>query len=156
MNNPVTNIATAFNVALITVDNLPGSMKVVSDIFNSIAKNNINVDMICQSPPYRGSYSLSFTISSDDLVNAISILNQFRADIPQLKVGIDADNTKISVYGESMRNIPGVAARLFTILYTNGVEVKLVTTSEVSISYLVNEKDVSKAIIAIKDEYSLK
>lgn len=154
-NSPVTNISATYNVALITVDNLPNNMKIISDIFNSIAKQKINVDMINQAPPYKGTINLSFTIPSDSLVNAISTLNDFKNDIPELTVEVDADNIKLSVYGEKMKNIPGVAARLFTLLSTRGIAVKLVTTSEVDISYLIYEKDVIKAINAIKKEYGL-
>jgi aspartokinase len=54
-----------------------------------------------------------------------------------------------------MKNIPGVAARLFTLLANNGIEIKLVTTSEVDISYLIYDKDVDRAIAAIKSEYGI-
>ncbi len=66
-----------------------------------------------------------------------------------------ADNTKISVHGEGMKNIPGVAAKLFTLMAGSGIEIKLVTTSEVDISYLIYDKDVDRAILAIKQEYSI-
>lgn len=155
-DSPVTSITVMYNVALVTVDNLPNDMKLISDIFNSIASQKINVDMISQAPPYKGVISLSFSIPADDLVKAISTLNKFKKNVPNLLVEIDAANTKISVYGEHMKNIPGVAANLFTILANNGIEIKLVTTSEVDISYLIYDKDVDKAISSIKQEYSLK
>jgi len=153
--SPVTSITVTYNVALITVDNLPNDIKLISDIFNAIAAQNINVDMISQAPPYRGSINLSFSIPSEDLVKAIAALNTFKKKVPDLRVEVDADNTKLSVFGENMKNLPGVAARLFTILANDGVEVKLVTTSEVDISYLIYEKDVDKAIESIKKEYGL-
>jgi aspartokinase len=111
--------------------------------------------MISQVPPFRGSVSLSFSLPADDLVKALSALNKFKKTVKDLQVEIDADNTKLQVYGEGMRNVPGVAARLFTLLANEGVEIKLVTTSEVDISYLIYEKDVDKAIMAIQKEYSL-
>jgi aspartokinase len=154
-DSPVTNINVTYNVALVTVDNLPNNMKLISDIFNSIAEQNINIDMISQAPPYRGNINLSFSIPSKDLVKAITALNKFKKDIPDLHIEVDADNTKLSVYGESMKNLPGVAAKLFTILASDGVEIKLVTTSEVDISYLIYEKDVDKAINSIKKEYNI-
>lgn len=154
--SPVTSITVTYNVALITVDNLPNDMKLISDIFNAIAAQNINVDMISQAPPYRGSINLSFSIPADDLVKAITALNSFKKKVPNLRVEVDANNTKLSVFGENMKNLPGVAAKLFTILANDGVEVKLVTTSEVDISYLIYEKDVDKAIESIKREYGLK
>jgi len=154
--NAVTDLNVTYNVALITVNKIPNNIKLISDIFNTIAENNINVDMISQTPPYRGEINLSFTIPSDDLVKAISALNKFKKNIPDLLIEIDPANTKISVYGEGMKNIPGVAASLFTLLANNGIEIKLVTTSEVDISYLIYDKDVDKAINLVKKEYRLK
>lgn len=151
----VSNITATYNVALVTVDNLPNNMKLISNIFNTIATEKINIDMICQSPPYKGSINISFSIPSDDIVKTISALNKYKKDVPNLHIEVDADNTKVSVYGEEMKNIPGVAARLFTILANINIEVKLITTSEVDISYLIYEKDVDKAIDAIKSEYKL-
>ncbi|MGI6778664.1 MAG: ACT domain-containing protein [Acetivibrionales bacterium] len=152
----VTNITTTYNVALVTVDNLPNNMGLISQIFNTIAEQNINVDMISQAPPYRGTINLSFSLPSQDLVKAISSLNKFKKQVPELLVEVDADNTKLSVYGEGMKNLPGVAAKLFTLLANNGIEVKLVTTSEVDISYLIYDKDVDRAIDAIKTKFDIK
>ncbi|MCX7709221.1 MAG: ACT domain-containing protein [Clostridia bacterium] len=154
-SKPVTNMTVTYNVALVTVDRLPNNINLISNIFRSIADQNINIDMISQTPPYKGSISLSFSIPSDDLVKAISSLNKFKKDVPNLQVEVDADNTKISIYGEEMKNLPGVAAQLFTTLANNGIEIKLVTTSEVDISYLIYEKDVDRAIEAIKKEYEI-
>jgi len=155
-DNPVTSINITYNVALVTVDNLPNNTKLISDIFNVIAQKKINIDMISQVPPFRGTISISFSLPSDDLVNALSALNRFKKDVRDLRIEIDADNTKLQVYGEDMKNIPGVAAKIFTLLADEGVEIKMVTTSEIDISYLIYEKDVDKAIQAIKREYGLK
>lgn len=156
MDGPVTNISVSYNVALVTVDNLPNDLKLVSDIFKAIAHEKINIDMICQAPPYRGNINLSFSIPVEDMVKAISALNKFKKEAPDLQLEVDADNTKISVYGERMKNIPGVAADLFTLLASQGVEIKLVTTSETDISYLIYEKDVDRAMNSIKGNYGLK
>lgn len=152
---PVTSLSVTYNVALVTVDNLPCDTKLISDILNSIAALDINIDMISQAPPYKGSINLSFSLPAEDIVKAISALNSFKKDIPGLYIEIDAENTKISVFGESMKNIPGVAAGLFTVMAANGVEIKLVTTSEVDISYLIYDRDVDRAIAAIKKEYGI-
>lgn len=153
LRNPVTDITVTYDVALVTVEKVPGSLKIVSDIFNSLALQNINLDMISQTPPYKGNISLSFSVLKSDLVKTISVLNRFKKKFNNLNIEVDADNTKISVYGQEMKNIPGVAARLYTLLSENEVEIKLVTTSEVDISYLVYEKDVDKALEAIKKDF---
>lgn len=152
---PVSNISVTYNVALITIDKLPNNTRLISELFNTIAQRKINIDMISQAPPFRGSISISFSLPSEDLVNALSALNDFKKNAKDLQIEIDADNTKLQVFGEGMRNLPGVAARLFTLLANEGVEIKLVTTSEIDISYLIYEKDVDKAISAIKSEYEI-
>ena len=153
--NPVTKLNITYNVALVTVDKLPNNTRLISDIFNTIAQKKINIDMISQAPPFRGTMSISFSLPADDLVTALSALNGFKKVVKDLQIEIDADNTKLQVYGEGMRNIPGVAARLFNTLANEGVEIKLVTTSEVDISYLIYEKDVDKALHAVKQEFGL-
>lgn len=153
--NPVTKLNITYNVALVTLDKLPNNTRLISDIFNTIAQKKINIDMISQAPPFRGTMSISFSLPADDLVTALSALNGFKKAVKELQIEIDADNTKLQVYGEGMRNIPGVAARLFNTLANEGVEIKLVTTSEVDISYLIYEKDVDKALQAVKNEFGL-
>jgi len=151
----VTNLSVTYNVALITIARIPANDSIVSDIFNSIAKQNINVDMISQSPPIRGTFNVSFSLPASDVVKALTELNNFKKKYKDIVIEVDSNNTKISVYGEKMRDLPGVAARLFTIMYQNGVEIKLVTTSEVDISYLIYDKDVDKAVDAIKNEFEV-
>lgn len=153
--NSVTSISTVYNVALVTVDNLPNDMKLISNIFSKIASEKINIDMISQSPPFKDKINISFSLSAQDIVKVISLLNSFKSKVPNLRIEIDSDNTKITVFGEAMKNIPGVAAQLFTLLAVNEIEVKLVTTSEVEISYLIYEKDIDKAILAIKQEFNI-
>ncbi len=154
-NSAVSDISITYNVTLLTVDNLPGDIKLISEIFNTIAAQDINIDMISQAPPYKGSISISFSIPSSDMVKAISALNGFKNVVQKLQIEVDTDNTKLTVYGEKMKNLPGVAAKLFTAMASEGIEIKLVTTSEVEISYLIGEKDVDRAIEAVKKEFSL-
>lgn len=152
---PVSSINVTYNVALVTIDKLPNDTRLISELFSVIAGRNINIDMISQAPPFRGNINISFSLPSGDLVNALSALNDFKKNAKDLRIEVDADNTKLQVFGEGMKNIPGVAARLFTILAQEGVEIKLVTTSETDISYLIYEKDVDKAMNAIRKEYGL-
>ncbi len=152
---PVSKINVTYNVALITIDKLPNNTRLISELFNTIAQRKINIDMISQAPPFRGSISISFSLLSEDLVKALNVLNDFKKNAEGLRIEIDADNTKLQVFGEGMRKIPGVAARIYTLLANEGVEIKLVTTSEIDISYLIYEKDVDKSINAIKNEYGI-
>jgi aspartokinase len=148
-------MSTLYNVALVTVDNLPNDMTMISDIFTKIAADHINIDMISQSPPYKGKINISFSMPTNSIAKVIVLLNTYKGSVPNLRIGIDSDSTKISVFGEAMREIPGVAARLFRLLAANEIELKLVTTSEVDISFLIYDGDTGKTISAIREEFRL-
>jgi aspartokinase len=152
---PVTSISTVYNMALVAVDNLPNNMALIAGIFNKIGDEKINIDMISQSPPYKGKINIYFSIPAENIDRVIGILNSFKNRVPNMRIEIDSDSTKISVFGQAMKDIPGVAARVFTLMAENEVEVKLVTTSEVDISYLIYEKDIDRAVKAIRQEYEI-
>lgn len=154
-NNSVTSMSTLYNVALVTADNLPNDMLLISGMFSKIAEENINIDMISQSPPYKGKINISFSMPADNIARVIALLNAYKSSVPDLRVGIDSNSTKISVFGQAMKEIPGVAARLFRLLAANEIEVKLITTSEVDISFLIYDKDTDRAVSAIKEEFTL-
>ena len=152
---PVTDIFITYDVALLTVDNLPNDMSLIAEIFSSIASKNINVDIISLAPPYRDLINLSFTISNNYLVDVIELLNSFKSRVPKLLVEVDADNTKLTVSGTNMNDTPGVAANLFNLLACNEIEVKMVTTSDTDISYVIYSKDVDKSKEAIMKLFKL-
>lgn len=154
-NNTVTSMSTLYNVALVTVDNLPNDMTIISNVFTKIAEEKINIDMISLSPPYKGKINISFSMPTENIAKVIALLNNFKAYVPNLRIGIDSESTKISVFGEAMKELPGVAANLFRLLDANEIEVKLVTTSEVDISFLIYDKDTDKAISAIRKEFKV-
>ncbi|OPX43134.1 aspartokinase [Ruminiclostridium hungatei] len=152
-NNSVTSMSTLYNVAMVTVDNLPNDMLIISDIFSKIAEMHINIDMITQSPPYQGKLNVSFSMPQENIAKVIGLLNTYKGTVPNLRISIDSESTKISIFGEAMKEVPGVAARLFRLLAVNDAEVKLVTTSEVDISFLIYDKDTDRVASAIKKEF---
>ncbi|OPZ94047.1 MAG: Aspartokinase [Firmicutes bacterium ADurb.Bin419] len=152
---PVTSIDVTYNVSLITLNNLPNNIKLISEIFTSIANEGISIDMVSKSAALRGNTTISFSLLYDDLVKAMSSINKFKDQIGNLSIEIDSFNTKFCIFGKNMKDIPGVAARLFTVLAGEGIEVKLVTTSESDISCLIDEKDADKACESVKKEFNL-
>jgi aspartokinase len=132
-----TKISVTNDSALITIDKLPAGTVMLNNIFTKLADENINIDMISQTPPFSGEISLSFSLESDNVFNAMKVLNSFTKDNSDINIHVDANSTKISVYGEYMRNTTGIAAKLFKALSEAGVDIKLITTSEVDISILI-------------------
>ena len=151
----VTHVSVTNDVSLITLDNIPNKIKMIANIFTTIAKENINIDMISQSAPYRGVINISFTLPDSDLMKIIKLLSRFKKDIPDLRTEVNSNNCKLSIYGQAMRDLPGVAAKLFSVLSEHNIEIKLVTTSEVDISYLIDEKDIERAMESIKEEFNI-
>ena len=153
---PVTNIDVSYNVAMITLGNLPDDINLISEIFEVLSDEGINIDMVSKPAPLKGTVSMSFTLPTDDMVKAITLLNDYKKKKKgNFLVEVDAYNSKISVYGEEMKNTPGVATRVFKALAREKIEIKLITTSTVDISCLVLERSIDDAVNSIKKEFSL-
>jgi aspartokinase len=143
--NAITKISTSDDVALITLRNSPADMGFIAKVFKMISQHGINVDMISQTAPLGGRINLSFTVCGDDLGSLLELFAALRAENPELKSDISSGNSKISIYGESMREMPGVAAGTFEVIAGLGVDVRLITTSEIDISILVPKADFDAA-----------
>lgn len=137
----VDNITVIENVTLISINDSPADFKIIAQIFEMLSKADIDVDMISQNPPQGKTSHLSFTVNDDDLGKVFEIASQLRELHPELKLAISSGNTKISVFGEGMKNCPGVAAGVFNAIASTNAEVRMITTSEVDISVLVYSHD---------------
>ncbi len=144
--------AHAARIAVLGLRNIPG---VAYKIFSVLAENNITVDMIVQS--VRNSNDdktdIIFTIDDADLSDAKRVLDAMRDEGKVEEVIYDDDTAKVSVVGAGMLGCPGVAARMFGALGRAGVNIDIVSTSEISISCLILRKDLDKAVQAIHDEF---
>lgn len=150
----ITGVAADTNTARISVigvDDQPGT---AFRIFNTLAKNNINVEIILQSVGRDGTKDISFTVSEDDLQDALRVLDEHKEALTIREIKSNAQVAKISVVGAGMMSNPGVAAKMFEALYNARVNINMIATSEIKITVLVNEKDVDKAINAVHDEFA--
>ena len=149
----VTGVAADKNTARISalgVEDRPG---IAFRIFDTLAKNNINVDIILQSVEHGGKKDISFTVATDDLEEAIKVLEDNKERLTIEDVTFNRDVAKISVVGAGMMSNPGVAAKMFESLYNARININMISTSEIRITVLVDEKDVDKAINAIHDGF---
>lgn len=150
----ITGVAADTNTARISVigvDDQPGT---AFRIFNTLAKNNINVDIILQSVGRDGTKDISFTVSEDDLDEAIRVLEEHKEALTIKEITSNVHVAKISVVGAGMMSNPGVAAKMFETLYNARVNINMIATSEIRITVLVNEKDVEKAMNAVHDGFA--
>ena len=151
----ITGLAVDNSESMITLNGVPHDIKVVADIFDKIAKLDINIDMISQTTPINKLVSISFTLPKTDLPQAINILEQFKEEIFTFSYDTFNNISKLSVIGIGMKSQSGVASKMFNILAENDISVHIITTSEIKISYVINPEDQQKAIEAVAREYNL-
>ena len=149
----VTGVAADKNTARISALGVEDKPGIAFRIFDTLAKNNINVDIILQSVERGGKKDISFTVATDDLEEAIAVLKDNKERLTIEDVTFNKDVAKISVVGAGMMSNPGVAAKMFESLYNARININMISTSEIRITVLVDEKDVDKAINAIHDGF---
>ena len=154
-NTAITGLAVNNDEAIITLNGVPHDIKVIAEIFQSIANKDINIDMISQTFPVNKLVSISFTLPKTDLYQASKVLNTFKKKIFTFSYETCDNITKLSVVGMGMNTQSGVAAKVFNLLAENDIPVSIVTTSEIKISYVISPDDQKKAIEAIAKEFDL-
>lgn len=155
MNQGITKIAYASDITLITLSSLPCDSQVVAAVLTALAESGVNVDMISQTAPQGGTIRLSFTISDASLASALAVLAKLRQENPAISPEILPGNSKLAFYDENMVQTPGVAAKVFSILSQAGIQVMLITTSEVDISILVSGHNLSDALTLACEYYGV-
>ncbi len=149
VSNVTLNEAEA-KVSIFRVLDRPG---IAARIFAPIARAGINVDMIVQNVSKAGYTDLSFTVAIEELERTIKIAKKIARQIGAGNVGFDKDVARVSIIGLGMISHPGVAARMFSVLAKNGINIKMITTSEIKISTVVPKKDGKKALRAVHKEF---
>ena len=142
----------ADRISVIGIKDVPGS---AFKLFNTLAKHNINVDIIIQSVGREGTKDISFTVSSENLHDAIELLEERKETLGFERVEYNEDVVKLSVVGAGMMSNPGVAAKMFECLYNQNININMIATSEIRITVLIPEKDAVKAMNAVHDAFVL-
>jgi aspartate kinase len=152
----VSGVACDKNAARIAVIGLEDQPGVAFKLFNHLANHNINVDIILQSIGRDGTKDISFTVKEDDLDEAIAILERHQGgSLTCHKIDVERDVAKVSIVGAGMMSNAGVAAKMFEALYDIGVNIKMISTSEIRVTVLIDEAHVDKAMIAVHDKFAL-
>ncbi len=151
----ISGVALDKNADRISVFGLPDVPGSAFKLFNTLAKNNINVDIIIQSAGRDGTKDISFTVSHDNLQDAMELLEERKEVMGFERVVSDRDVVKLSIVGAGMISNPGVAAKLFECLYNQNININMIATSEIRITVLIPEKDALRAMTAVHDAFGL-
>ncbi|MDL1957845.1 MAG: aspartate kinase [Deltaproteobacteria bacterium] len=151
----VSGVTYSRNEARITITKVPDRPGIAASIFNPISDANIVVDMIIQNTRASDLTDMTFTIPRGNYDQAMEIVKKVAKEIGAEKVAGDQGIAKVSIVGVGMRNHAGVASKMFDILARHGINILMISTSEIKISCVIEEKYTELAIRALHEEFGL-
>ncbi len=151
----ITGVASDKNTARISVIGVEDTPGTAFKLFHTLAKKGINVDIILQSVGRDGTKDISFTVSQDDLKDAIQALEDNKETLTIQEVKFNENVAKVSIVGAGMMSNPGVASKMFEALFGYGININMISTSEIRITVLIDEKEVDRAVQAIHEKFAL-
>lgn len=149
----VSGVAGDSDTARIAIIGLKDEPGVAFKLFNSLAKHNINVDMILQSVGRHGTKDISFTTDEDSADEAAKIISENFSEYESIDVNKEV--AKVSIVGAGMQTNAGVAAKMFEALYDENINIRMISTSEIRVTVLINEKNLERAMNAIHEKFNL-
>ncbi len=149
----IKGVAKDNNVASISVVGLQDTPGVAFKIFNKLSQAKINVDIILQSVGRDGTKDITFTVPQSDVKTAVEAMETLKDSLKFNKVTFNEGVTKVSIVGAGMESHPGVASKMFEALYDAGINIHMISTSEIKISVLIDEKYADAAVSAVHDKF---
>lgn len=151
----VSGVALNKEEAKITICDVPDKPGIAARIFKGIANKDINVDMIVQNVSRTGATDLSFTVPGEDLARTIKAAKEIARKVGAGDITFDKDMAKVSIVGIGMKSHSGVAADMFAALADKGINIEMISTSEIKISCVVAKKNGQEAVKAIHEKFGL-
>ncbi len=155
VRNKVRSIAHDLDVAKITVVGVPDRPGIAAAIFESLAKAGISIDTIVQNASIENITDLTFTVAKSQLSRAMEVVEPIAISIGARECVSDSRLGKISIIGTGMQNTPGYAARMFSALSEKGINIQLITTSEIRITCIIDEAKVKDAVLVLYRAFEL-
>jgi aspartate kinase len=151
----VRGIAHKKDIAKITMKHVLDKPGIAHRIFKPLGDAGINVDDIIQNASEAGYTDISFTIPIDDVDKALSILENVKRDLDIREIICNKNVGKVSIVGVGIQSTPGIAARMFGLLGEAGINIDMISTSEIKIGCIINKEDVERAVNVLHDGFGL-
>lgn len=145
----IKGVAKDTDVAVISIMEVPDVPGMSFKVFGALASRNINVDIILQSTGRGGNKDLIFTVPLGEAENAVEVLKENQPRFGGKEIRVEKNYAKVSVVGAGMQSNPGVASRMFEALFEANVNIHMISTSEIKISVIIDEKEADRAVSAI-------
>ncbi len=151
----VSGVAYDKNQVKVTIQGVPDKPGVAAKIFNTISDNNVVVDMIIQNIGEGGMTDMSFTVPKTDSKKILEVMKQVVAEISAKNVNIKEDIAKISIVGVGMRSHSGVAAKMFSAMAKEGINIMMISTSEIKISCVIDARYTELAVRVLHEAFEM-
>lgn len=151
----VRGIAFEDQVTRVSVIGLPNELTTLSTIFTTLAKNGLNVDIIIQNTTSDNKTTISFSVKTGDLEDTLHVLEQHKNELKYERIESECGLAKVSIVGSGMVSNPGVAAEMFEVLAKEGIEVKMVSTSEIKVSTVISQEHMVPAVDILHTAFEL-
>jgi aspartate kinase len=155
VRNKVRGIVHDLNVAKITVVGVPDRPGIAAALFEPLARAGISVDTIVQNASINQITDVTFTVARADLARAMPVVEEVARSIGARQCASDSHLGKVSIVGTGMQNTPGFAARMFSVLYQEDINIQLITTSEIRITCIIEESRIPDALRALHRAFEL-
>ncbi len=143
------------NEAKITICNVPDKPGVAAKVFKELASNGVSVDMIVQNVSHLRSTDISFTVNKSSLIKAMKLTKGVAKNVGSPEVLSDEDIARVSIVGVGMKSHPGAAAKMFEALADNRINIEMISTSDISISCIIQKRFAEKAVGALHKKFGL-
>ena len=153
--NKVRGIAHQRQVAKITVRAVPDRPGIAAHLFEPLAQANVSVDTIVQNASVEGLTDLTFTVAKDDMTQAVEVVQATLPSLGASELVTDAEVGTVSVVGTGMASAPGYAAQMFRTLFDKGINIQLISTSDIRITCVVASAQVDDAVRALHEAFAL-
>ena len=154
--NGVSRITVAEDMSLVTISSQTSDSVLIGNIFTEFARDGIVIDMISQTVPHGSTMDISFTTHSKHVAQVLGVISRIKDQYKQIKIMVSTGNCKIQLFGEEMREMNGVAARAIMSLVEHGVDIIMITTSEIDISLIVSPADELSAIQYLEESFEVR
>jgi aspartate kinase len=155
VRNKVRNVAHDLDVAKITVVGVPDRPGIAAALFEPLARANVSVDTIVQNASIHNITDLTFTVAKSELEKAMKVAEPIAKSLGASSCIADSKLGKVSIIGTGMQNTPGYAARMFKVLSEQGINIHLISTSEIRITCIIDESRVKDAARALHKAFEL-
>ena len=155
LTNKVSGIAHDLDVAMVTVIGIPDKPGIASAVFEALARANIRVDNIIQNASINQITDLTFTVTKNDLSKGMEVIKPVAESLGAQNCASDSTLGKVSIIGAGIQAAPGYAARMFKALSEKGINIELITTSDIRITCIIDANSIPRATRALHQAFEL-